>query len=175
LHSFDATDGADPWTGLVQATDGDFYGTTSSTVFKITPSGALTTLHNFDGTDGSDPFGKLIQATSGRFYGTTQGGGSGGNACGSGGCGTVFRLSEDLGTFVETQTTSGMVGAAIKILGTDLKGATSVTFNGTPATFTVVSKSHIKTTVPTGATTGFVQVATPGGTLTSNVVYTVEP
>lgn len=67
-----------------------------------------------------------------------------------------------LGPFVNTQTTSGKVGATVKILGTDLTGATSVTFNGTAATFTVVSKSKIKTTVPSGASTGTVQVVTPG-------------
>lgn len=74
---------------------------------------------------------------------------------------------------METQTTSGTVGAAVKILGTDLTGATSVTFNGTAATFTVVSASEITTTVPTGATTGLVEVTTPGGTLKSNKNFTV--
>ena len=57
----------------------------------------------------------------------------------NGNCGTVFSLSVGLGPFVETQPTSGKVGAAVKILGTDLTGATSVTFNGTAAAFTVVS------------------------------------
>jgi hypothetical protein len=50
-----------------------------------------------------------------------------------------------------------------------------VTFNGTVAKFTVISQFEIKTTVPEGATTGFVQVETPSGALTSNVVYTVKP
>jgi uncharacterized protein (TIGR03437 family) len=76
---------------------------------------------------------------------------------------------------VETNPTSGKVGSAVKILGTDLTGATSVTFNGTAATFTVVSKSLITTTVPLGATTGTVQVVTPGGTLSSNVPFRVRP
>jgi hypothetical protein len=102
------------------------------------------------------------------LYGTTSGGGVNGD-------GTVFRLSVGLGPFVETQTTLGKVGAAVKILGNQLKGATSVTFNGTAAAFTVVSESEIATTVPTGATTGYVEVVTPRGTLTSNVVYTVKP
>jgi hypothetical protein len=74
---------------------------------------------------------------------------------------------------VKTQTTSGKVGAAVKILGTDLTGATNVTFNGTEATFTVVSASLITTTVPTGATTGKVRVVTPSGTLSSNVAFRV--
>lgn len=54
LHSFDGTDGGNPLEGLVQATDGNFYGTTLNggapgpgTVFKITPSGTLTTLYTF--------------------------------------------------------------------------------------------------------------------------------
>jgi uncharacterized repeat protein (TIGR03803 family) len=55
LFSFDVTDGADPYAGLVQGTDGDFYGTTfhggvsaaDGTIFKITPSGVLTRLYSF--------------------------------------------------------------------------------------------------------------------------------
>jgi uncharacterized protein (TIGR03437 family) len=67
-----------------------------------------------------------------------------------------------------------VVGKAVKILGTSLIGATSATFNGTAATFTVKSKSEIATTVPFGATTGTVQVVTPGGTLSSDVPFTVN-
>jgi uncharacterized protein (TIGR03437 family) len=75
---------------------------------------------------------------------------------------------------VALQTTFGTAGTAVTILGTDLTGATSVTFNGTAATFNVVSATDITTTVPTGATTGTVQVVTPAGTLSSSGVYTVE-
>jgi uncharacterized repeat protein (TIGR03803 family) len=180
LHSFSGgTDGDTPVCTLVQATDGNFYGTASydgkypnfGTVFKITPSGKLTTLHNFDSKDGSYPYAGLVQATSGKFYGATFAGGSS-TAC-TYGCGTVFSLSVGLGPFVETLPTSGKVGAAIRILGTDLTGATSVTFNGTAAKFKVISKSEIKTNVPSGATTGTVDVMTPKGTLKSNVVFRV--
>ncbi|MGC9946182.1 MAG: IPT/TIG domain-containing protein [Bryobacteraceae bacterium] len=52
--------------------------------------------------------------------------------------------------------------------------ATSVTFDGTPAAFTVVSSSQISATVPAGAKTGKVQVVTPDGTLTSNVSFRVK-
>ena len=69
----------------------------------------------------------------------------------------------------------GKVGATVKILGTDLTGATSVSFNGTAAVFTVVSSSEITTTVPAGASSGEVQVVTPGGTLSSNVAFRVVP
>ena len=63
----------------------------------------------------------------------------------------------------------------MKILGTDLTGATSVSFNGTAALFEVVAPSLIVTKVPTGATTGKVKVVTPSGTLTSNVIFRVLP
>jgi uncharacterized protein (TIGR03437 family) len=56
----------------------------------------------------------------------------------------------------------------------NLTGATRVTFNGTAATFKVVSSSEITTTVPTGATTGKVKVVTLQRTLTSNV-FRVTP
>ncbi len=181
LHRFDGTDGAGPLSNprLGEGTDGNFYGTTLGegangygTIFKITPSGTLTTLHSFDNTDGADPEAALIQGTNGTFYGTTPDGANTNGYCPSG-CGTVFSLYVGLGPFVETQPTSGAVGKAVKILGTNLTSATSVTFNGTAAKFKVVSKSEIKTTVPVGATSGKVKVKTPGGTLTSNVDFRV--
>ena len=170
-------DGSAPYAGVIQATDGNLYGTTfgggisnGGTIFKLTTAGALTTLYSFcsksDCTDGSSPQGGLVQDTNGTFYGTTYYGGTDG-------IGTVFSLSVGLGPFVETLPTSGKVGAAIKILGTKLTGATSVTFNGTAATFKVASSSEITTTVPTGATTGVVKVVTPSGTLSSNVAFRV--
>jgi uncharacterized repeat protein (TIGR03803 family) len=166
-------DGYGPESGLIQATDKNLYGTTIfgpengyGTIYKITLGGTFTTVHTFDGTDGGNPTAALIQDTDGNLYGTTETGGSSD-------AGTVFRLSVGLKPFVETQPTSGKARAAVKILGTNLKGATSVTFNGTAATFTVVSKSEIKTTVPTGATTGTIEVKTPKGTLKSNVVFRV--
>jgi uncharacterized repeat protein (TIGR03803 family) len=185
LHSFDYTDGEYASAALVQATDGNFYGTTEAggansvcidgcgTVFKITPSGTLTTVHSFDMTDGAYPLAAVLQDTGGKLYGTTFDGGV--VATCSIGCGTVFSLSVGLGPFVVTQPTSGKVGAAVKILGTNLTGATSVTFNGTPATFTVTSGSEITTTVPTGATTGKVKVTISGHTLSSNVNFRVAP
>ncbi len=191
LHSFDSSDGSWPRTP-VQATDGVFYGTTKyggantntscttgcGTIFKITPSGTLTTLYNFCGqsgcTDGISPAAELLQDTNGKFYGATYLGGTS-DAC-TDGCGTIFVLSVGLGPFVETQTTSGKVGASVKILGTGLTGATSVTFSGTASTFTVVSSSEIAATVPAGATTGKVQVTTSSGTtLSSNQEFRVTP
>jgi uncharacterized repeat protein (TIGR03803 family) len=147
------TDGANPTAGLFQATDGNFYGTTrfggasdagrAGTVFKITRGGVLTTLYSLCSqngcTDGENPLAGLFQATGGDLYGTTYGGGAIDPCPGNllPGCGTIFSLSVGLGPFVETQPTSGSVGAAVKILGTDLKGATSVSFDGIAAVFEV--------------------------------------
>ena len=170
-------DGNYLYASLIQATDGNLYGIMdvggangSGTIFKITSSGTLTTLYNFCSQsscpDGQYPSGGLVQDTDGNLYGTTADGGTNGY-------GTVFSLSVGLGPFVETEPTAAKVGATVKILGTNLTGATSVNFNGKAATFTVVSSSEITTTVPVGATTGEVKVATPSGTLLSNVSFRV--
>jgi uncharacterized repeat protein (TIGR03803 family) len=144
----------------------------SGTIFKITLSGTLTTLYNFCSQsgcpDGQYPAAGLVQDTDGNLYGTTADGGANGD-------GTVYSLSIGLAPFVETLPTSGKVGAAVKILGTNLTGATSVSFNGKAAAFTVVSSSEIAATVPTGATAGDVQVVTSSGTFVSNVSFRVNP
>jgi uncharacterized repeat protein (TIGR03803 family) len=167
-------DGADPWAGLVQATDGNFYGATSNggangygTIFQITSDGVLTTLHSFDGTDGADCWGAMVQATQGEFYGTTQ---SGGNSWEDG---TVFSLSMGLGPFVAFVRDSGKVAQKAQILGQGFTGTTGVSFNGTPANFTVRRDTYLVATVPQGATTGYVTVTTPSGTLQSNVKFRV--
>ncbi len=98
------SDGAYPLGGLVQGSDGNFYGTTSGlsgplgssipnvggSVFKITPGGAFTTLHTFCSqngcTDGVFPTAGVIQGTDGAFYGTTQGGGAYG-------AGSIFKIT----------------------------------------------------------------------------------
>jgi uncharacterized repeat protein (TIGR03803 family) len=178
LYSFCAQgypcpEGSFPYAALVQATNGNFYGATTNggfndygTLFEITREGALTTLHSFQNIDGREPFGTLIQGTNGSFYGTTTAGGSDD-------VGTVFRLAVGLNPFVETLPNSGKIGTSVIILGNNLSGATTVSFNGTAATFIVVSNSEIKTTVPVGATSGKVKVTTPCGSLSSNVAFRV--
>jgi uncharacterized repeat protein (TIGR03803 family) len=107
LH-LNCTDGAAPQGSLIQAADGNFYGTTSGystnsggTVYKITPGGTLSTLYFFcaatnyqNCTDGYAPMAGLTQGADGNFYGTTYEGGNV-NIC-SGlepGCGTIFKIT----------------------------------------------------------------------------------
>lgn len=83
LVSFNQTNGAFPSAGLVQAKDGNFYGTTASggpggygTVFQMTSSGTFTNLISFNSTNGAGSRAGLVQGADGSFYGTTYNGGS---------------------------------------------------------------------------------------------------
>ncbi|HTS70142.1 MAG TPA: choice-of-anchor tandem repeat GloVer-containing protein [Terriglobia bacterium] len=177
LHAFNNTDGSVPDAGLVQGTDGNFYGTTAcggangaGTIFVITPAGTLDSLYSYLGSPavGAGADGGLVQATNGIFYGTTPVGGTNNK-------GTVYSLNMGLGPFVETLPTSGAAGTSVMILGTNLTGTTGVAFNGAAATFTVVSSNEAQATVPAAATAGPVQVATPAGMLNSNLPFQVTP
>jgi uncharacterized repeat protein (TIGR03803 family) len=178
LYVFHGNDGQFPIGGVIQATDGNFYGMTEGgganddgTIFKMTPGGVLSTLYNFSGPDGYSPFGGLLQATDGSFYGATK---LGGMASGKG-AGTLFRFSVGLAPFVRTLPSSAKVGTTISVIGTNLTGATAVTFNGRAAEFSVVSPTQITATVPHGASTGSIRVTLPGGTLTSSVPFGIRP
>jgi uncharacterized repeat protein (TIGR03803 family) len=180
LHSFSrGNDGYILYGGLVQATDGNFYGTTAGqppnscgTIFRITPKGRFSTLYNFgQGGTGCGPEVTLIQHTDGALYGDTYMGGTGN--C-STGCGVFFRLNANLPPFVSLLSITGKVGKTIEILGQGFKGTTAVSFNGTSASFKVVSGTYVTATVPKGATTGFVTVTTPKGKLTSNKKFRVN-
>jgi len=119
LHSFTGReDGANP-VGLLQADDGDFYGTTSDsniatssgpfgTVFRVTPEGAFTNLHAFSGADGKWPQAGLVQDAVGNFYGTTYRGGAVG-------WGTVFKITP-VGEFSTLASMDGFPGDANSLL-----------------------------------------------------------
>jgi uncharacterized repeat protein (TIGR03803 family) len=156
LVNFNGANGAYPVAGLVQATDGNLYSTTSGgngTVFKITPSGTLTTLYIFThGADGGDPEAGLVQGTDGNFYGTTYGGG-GGNCYGLIGCGTVFKITP-AGTLTTLYSFTGYSDGG-NSLSTLVQGRDG-NFYGT--TFGVTTS---------GSTDGTVFKITPSGTFTT--------
>ena len=181
LRRLNGTNGYLP-SGLIQASDLNLYGTTvhggpqrypycnlgvggCGNVFKITPGDNLITVHNFCTEvacpDAAWPEAALLQATNGDIYGTTES--------------TVFKLSGGLPPFIAFVQRAGRVGQRGGILGQGFTGTTGVFLNGTAASFTVVSDTYIQATVPVGATSGFVTVNTPSGTLTSNVPFYVIP
>ncbi len=188
--------------GFAVATDGSIYGvtfnggtnntfcsngtSTCGTIFKMSSTGGFGTAYSFcqDGTTGSCPSGALpvvglMQATNGNLYGTTFFGGPtvnvACNATGNAGCGTVWSASLGIPPFVQAVSNFGRAGYGVTLLGYNLTGTTAVTFNGTPAAFSVVSDTELIAKVPAGATTGTIQVTTPTGTLNSNVAFQVLP
>jgi uncharacterized repeat protein (TIGR03803 family) len=191
LHSMNGTsDGYDPFAGnagLVQATDGNFYGANTAggslgygTLYRITPKGTFTVLYNFDGTTGWNPYVTPFQHTNGVIYGDTELGGTGnvspciaGSANAS--CGVFYGWQANLPPFVSLLPYSGKVGDTIEFLGQGFTSGTTVSFNGTSAAPTVVSGTYLTAAVPKGATTGFVKVTTSGVTLKSNKKFRVTP
>jgi uncharacterized repeat protein (TIGR03803 family) len=204
LHSFDGTDGDGPSAGLLQATNGNFYGTTyyvgasgDGTVFSVsvglgpfvealTYSGKVGNTIEFLGQgftssitvsfDGKAAMRKVVSgtyltatvpstATTGFVTVTTSEGSLKSNK--------IFRVIPQITSF---SPTSGPVGTRVTITGESFTGATSLTFGGVEAKFTVDSYTQITATVPTGVKTGKVDidVTTPGGTATSSSPFTVD-
>lgn len=138
LFSFDGTNGSGPEAGLARGRDGDFFGTTqfggtngdNGTVFKITPSGTLTSLYSFSGPDGSYPMARLALGSDNQFYGTTSGDRAFG---GTNTFGTIFRITAG-GTLTTLACFFGTDGAsplAALIQGNDGKFY-GTTFEGGP-------------------------------------------
>ena len=94
---------------------------------------------------------------------------------GTGNEGTVFGLATGLGPFISFVRGVGRIGQKSGILGQGLTTVTRVSFNGTPANFSVKSSTFLIATVPAGATTGFVTVTSSSGSLKRNVPFRVKP
>ncbi len=112
LVIFNSKNGGEPTAALLEASDGNFYGTTTQggdfndgTLFQFTPStGVLTTLLSFNEDTGGTPEGPLIQAPDGDFYGTTNEGGPTGD-------GTAFQYNPGTGGFVTLASFGGATGS----------------------------------------------------------------
>jgi uncharacterized repeat protein (TIGR03803 family) len=132
---YPTANGAYPASGLLQARDGNFYGTTSAggdaygdgTAFRITSNGTMTILTNFGLPNGSTPAEHLIEGSDGCLYGTTIYGGSGS-------AGTIFRLTTDGGltTLYQTFGMNGVspYGGVIQASDGNLYGTTRNTYDG---------------------------------------------
>jgi len=185
LHNMNGTnEGGAPFAGMVQATDGNFYGANNAggapstncpngcgTIFQMTPAGDLSVLYNFDLTTGETANSTLLQHSNGLIYGMTQEGGTG-SPCS---CGVLYSLNIGAAPFATFVMPTAKAGTTAEILGQGFTGATGVSFNGTPASFTVVSDTYITATVPGRATNGLVTVTTASGALTSNVPFRILP
>ncbi|GEM_PF-190851 len=117
LYLLNFTDGSYPTAGLIQGSDGNFYGTTYSggssgngTVFRVAPDGAFATLVSFDGfDDGAHPQSALAQGKDGGLYGTTTSGGPGNS-------GTIFKLSITSAPQITTQPASQIAFAGARVM-----------------------------------------------------------
>lgn len=160
--------------GLIVGADGNLYGATVwggqfgyGVIFSMSTSGAYTALYSFNAPSGDGAYATPIQHTNGRIYGTTTRGGSGG-------MGVIYGFADGLAPFARLMSTTGIVGKAVGILGRGFSSASSVTFNGAPASFHVLSDTFMTATVPSGET-GFVTVDTTSGNLTSSKIFRVTP
>jgi uncharacterized repeat protein (TIGR03803 family) len=184
IHSFNEDGfGLLPVAGLVQATDGKFYGVAGNDIghgvlFQITSTGTYSIVLNFTNIGGAFPGASaqvaLLQNTNGILYGDTDGGGTGTLGCVS--CGVLYSLNLGLNPFVTflPPQSAAIVGTSIGILGQGLTGTRGVSFNGTSATFNVVSDTFLTATVPSGVTSGFIKVNS-GGKPSSNKMFRVTP
>jgi uncharacterized repeat protein (TIGR03803 family) len=184
LGGLDGSDGGYIQAGLLQASDGNFYGVASQggscdecgTLFQVTPSGSYSVLNDFVYATGDGPTAVPTQHTDGILYGVVPDGGPGTQACSQySGCGMLYSWNGSLPPFVSAVELMGAVGSPVEILGQGFTSSTTVSFNGTPATPTVQSETFLTATVPAGATTGFITVTTSTGTLTSNRQFIVAP
>jgi uncharacterized repeat protein (TIGR03803 family) len=172
-----ATDGSTPQAGLMQATDGNFYGAASGggslnngTLFKITPAGVFTVVHNYEGGSlGGGPGSNLTQNTNGLLYGDTF-------YSTGGGTGQFYSLNIGAVPFVRLTLTAGKIASAVSLFGQGFSGSSVVKFGGVPApSVTLAGTTYITATVPVGAHSGPVTVTTGATTLTSNLTYKVTP
>jgi uncharacterized repeat protein (TIGR03803 family) len=190
---------SNPEAGLIEGSDGNFYGTTTrggifdlGTVFMVTPAGALTTLVEFTGNGasnkGSGPAVGLAKGTDGNFYGTTTRGGTFNK-------GTVFKMTSS-GMMTTLLEFSGMEGSnkgeeprglvqygngnfyGVTYLGGALGGGTVFTMTPEGNLTTLVEFSHFsnpRSRLLQGSNGNFYGTTTGGGSGFGGTVFMMTP
>ncbi len=166
--------GYQSYAGLVEGANGQLYGVTiwggtsgDGVIFSVTPGGGYSVRYNFDSPEGTGAYATPVQDTNGFLYGITNRGGGGKS-------GVIYRFADGSPAFARLVSNSGGVGSSVSILGHGFSGATSVTFNGAPASFRVVSDTLLIAVVPSGET-GIVDIRTAQGDLFSFTLFRVTP
>jgi uncharacterized repeat protein (TIGR03803 family) len=157
LHTFMGSpfDGATPFAGLVQGTDGNFYGTTMTggarglgTIFRMTPGGTFTNFYSFTGkTDGTAPFAPLVQGTDGQLYGTTTVGGDTALAPDNAGDGAIFKITTNgvltpLYAFTGEDDGEEPYSALVQGIDGNFYGTSMHTTNGNGAVFRITPQGN---------------------------------
>lgn len=168
-------DGYQSFAGMIAGADGYLYGVTiwggengAGVIFRMSTDGDYSVLRSFDVPHGTGAYATPIQHTDGKIFGMT-------NRGGVRGAGVVYSFTDGFQPFIRLLTTKGKVGDTVGILGKGFAEASSVEFNGAPASFHVISDTYMTATVPSGET-GFITVnVTTGGYLTASHLYRVTP
>jgi uncharacterized repeat protein (TIGR03803 family) len=166
--------GYQAYAGLIAGADGKLYGATiwggqygDGVIFAMTTDGGYSVLYNFDEALGNGTYATPIQHTNGKLYGITDRGGGAQD-------GVLYSFDDNLQPFIKLLTKTGLVGQTVGILGRGFAQAAGVEFNGTAASFRVISNTYMIATIPAGET-GFVTVYTSSGPLTSDRIFRVPP
>ena len=185
LHNFGQSDGYEPRGTLLQASDGDLYGTTYQggaatgssgqfqigTIFKVAVAdGSFAKLYSFeDGVNGRNPSGALVAGPDGNLYGTAERGGANGG-------GTVFRLVVQP-VITSTLAASNQVGGSFSYQITAARAATSYSASGLPLGLSINTSTGAITGTPQCSGTYSVQIsaANAAGTDTKTLTLTVAP
>ncbi len=173
-----AANGATPFAGVVQGSDGNLYGVCSvgganglGTLFKISTKGTgFQVLHDFATATGDTPNATPLLHTNGKIYGLTFHGGS------HAAYGDIYSMDAGLKPFVSQFVFyNGKVGDSVTILGQGFSNATGVKFGTGAGTFVASTDAFMTATVDAGATTDVITVLEPGGNLTTPQKYKIIP
>ena len=172
------SNGATPFAGVVQGSDGFLYGVASvgggnglGTLFKIDTAGKnLTVLHNFATPTGDTPLSTPLLHSNGKIYGLTYHGGA------KPSYGMIYSFDNGLSPFVSQFVYySGKVGDTVNLLGQGFSNATGVKFGTGAGSFVASTDAYMTATIETDDTTGKITVLEPGGNLTTPQTHKIIP